>query len=298
MMLACSGSADDLDLSRDGHVKLMSPRLIKYVMSRDGQLDRPLEQYFDMTTVKSLCGVQGMDVISMGNMYRNINFFPEGDGLLRMQQENDFILSAAQSCGDACRAYIAVDPLLNDAVEELQRCHELDSTIGLWMDFKVSNVYLTSYLHRQYLKDILQECSRRSIPVYVQLDPGHPRYGIDDMRFLMDSVMTTVGHLSMRVAHMGGSGGFHEANEKIINQYLEYREQGKVPERHDIQWDLSAVGLDKTFERSKVLSEEQFEKLEKYIADLGSENIVFGSRYPLYDSQDYISVLRDNGILP
>ena len=89
---------------------------------------------------------------------------------------------------------------------------------------------------------------------------------------------------------------FFQINDKtkrLINSYVDLRDNNRIPSRHQILFDISAVALDKDSEGVSKLTEEEFAELRVYINKIGIRNIIFGTDYPLYRSHEYYDILKE-----
>ncbi len=286
-------STDDSVSISDSHVHIMSPALIAYWKELGIPFSRPEEYYSNVDTILFNNQAQSIDLIGMGYVYGNPEYYQGDDAEERLKAENDFILNATQSYKDKVNPYIAVDPLKDYAVSELERCYGLNPDIGLKLHFSTSQVYLTEPEHLKMVKPVFLKASALKTPVLLHFDNWHPKFGKPDLELFADSILSQIDPIEIRIAHFGTSGGFNQKTKDFIDAYLTLKTENRIPEKHKIYFDISAVALDKDSEGVPKLTEEAFTELRSYINRIGIDNIIFGSDYPLYNSIDYIEVLKN-----
>ena len=286
---------DDTELEYiDHHVHLMSPQLIEDWKKLGIPFSNPDSYYNNIDTLVKNTQAVRINLIGMGYTYGNPEYYKGNDAYERMKQENDYLLEASKKYYDSVKPFFAVDPLKSYAIDEIKRCFALNDNAGLKLHFNTSQVYLTEPEHLQKVLKVFQFSSEKNIPIMLHFDNSHPEFGRPDMEILADSILSKLNRIDLTFAHFGTSGGFNQKTKDIVDTFVEYREEGKIPRRHTISFDISAVALDKDSEGLKKLTAEEFQELKAYCDKLGYDNIVFGTDYPLYTPEAYIRVLKTN----
>lgn len=292
--LPTSASKQELSaVAYDSHVHLMSPDLINYWKQLGIPFSKSAAHYADIDTILYYNKAQSIDLISMAYVYANPEYYAEDDARQRMAAENDYLLQTARKYPDRITPFFAVDPLRDYAAEELERCRKINSQSGLKLHFNTSQVYLTVPEHLRKVKSVFRKAAEYDLPIILHFDNWHPKFGKPDLELLADSILQDLPPLVLQIAHFGTSGGFNEKTKRFIDAFVELKEENKIPARHTILFDISAVALDKDSEGVPKLTDEGFVELAEYIDKIGIENIVFGTDYPLYRAADYVKILRD-----
>ena len=277
----------------DSHVHLMSPYLIAYWKQLGIPFSRTDAHYADVDTILRANGAEKIDLIGMGYVYTNPEYYEGNDAQQRLQQENDYLLEQSAHHPQRIRPFIAVDPLQDFALSELARCFARLPSAGVKLHFSTSQVYLTEPEHLTKVKAVFSASAKQQAPILLHFDNWHPKFGADDLTLLVDSILAPLPALDLRIAHFGTSGGFSDKTKRFVDAYLALRREGRIPERHTLRLDISAVALDKDSEGVEQLTESEFAELRAYIDRIGFENISFGTDYPLYSSAAYSAVLRE-----
>ncbi|MBL7996498.1 amidohydrolase family protein [bacterium] len=273
----------------DCHVHLMSPGLISDWKAIGIPFGRTEANYFNIDTILSNVGATKIDLIGMGYVYENPEYFQGENPKEKLQEENDYLLETTSKYPSKVRPFITVNPLRDYSNDEIERCFQSNKGIGLKLHFNASQVYLTEPEHLEKVKSIFEKASELQLPILLHFDNWHPKFGKDDLALLVDSVLANLRPIKINMAHFGTSGGFSDKTKAFIVAYEKLRD--KISERHTIYLDISAVALDKNSEGMNKLSDEEFKILNTYIHKIGIKHILFGTDYPLYNASKYEEIL-------
>jgi uncharacterized protein len=289
---AMTGSGKAGKLPHDCHVHIMSPQLVNDWKQMGIQFSRPDYYYSDIDSIVRIVNTEKIDLISMAHVYTSEEFYSGNDGPEKLSKENDFVLEVANKYPKTIRPFISIDPLKTSALEELERCHNLNNNIGLKMHFSASQVYLTVQSHLNMASQMFNWAADKGLPILLHFDNWHPKFGARDLNILVDSILANSKPLTITIAHFGTSGGFSQKTIDFIEEYVALVKEHKIPKQHKVYLDISAVALDKDSEGVQKLKPEQFVQLKTYILNIGSKNIAFGTDYPLYTPSVYADILR------
>ncbi len=280
-------------MSYDSHVHLMSPDLIADWKALGIPFSKPEAFYSDIDTILERHEAERIDLIGMGYVYGSPDFYQGTDRYERIKKENDYLWMTSQKHPDRIRPFFTIDPLKNYALDELKRCAERSPDSGLKLHFNASQVYLTEPSHLAAVKPIFQQAAEKKLPILLHFDNSHPKFGEPDVKLLVDSILHDLPALKISIAHFGTSGGFNEKTKRVLNAFVDLYEIKRIPSRHQLFFDISAVALDKDSDGVPKLSEKEFEELNAYIHQLGVEKIIFGTDYPLYTTEAYHAILKN-----
>ena len=228
----------------------------------------------------------------MAHVYGNPEFYQGNDVNQKIQSENNFLAAAANKYPDKITSFFSIDPLDETALEEAQRCFKKMGMDGIKLHFNASQVYLTEPDHVNKVAPLFEYAAKNKIPILLHFDNWHPKFGKPDVEILVDSVLSNIPALNLTIAHLGTSGGFNEKTKKVIDAFVELYKTGKIPGKHRIRFDISAVALDKTSEGVAKLNDDEFVELNRYLHKLGFDKLVFGTDYPLYEADEYLAILK------
>ncbi len=299
LLLAACGSKKSLVILDesppiyDTHVHIMSDDLVREWQAMGIPFSKAAAYYADIDTILNYLGANKVDLIGMGYVYGNPEFYQGSDAYQRLRQENDYLHAAAKQYPKRVRPFFAIDPLKDYAMKELRRCVDFDTKKGLKMHFSASGVYLTVPEHLAKVRPIFRYAAEQQLPILLHFDNWHPKFGPRDMNILVDSILQDIPAVELRIAHFGTSGGFNDKTRRFLDESVRLFEAQKIPERHQIWFDISAVALDKDSEGVTKLSTADFENLKTYIQKLGVDKVVFGTDYPLYRAREYYNILKE-----
>ena len=95
------------------------------------------------------------------------------------------------------------------------------------LHFSTSQVYLTEEEHVRNVSPLFEKAAKNEVPILLHFDNWHPKFGKQDLEILVDSILTKIPSLELRIAHFGTSGGFNEKTKKFIDAYLELRKANR-----------------------------------------------------------------------
>jgi len=285
------GENDGLILS-DNHVHIMSPDLISDWKDLGIPFSKPDNKYSDIDTILNTNRADNIKLIGMGYVYGNSEFYQGNDEYLKVKKENDYLFESAKKHISKVQPYFAVDPLKDYAITEIERCLKINENSGLKLHFSSSQVYLTEPEHLKKIYSIFKIASENNLPILLHFDNWHPKFGKPDIEILVDKILKKIGPINLTIAHFGTSGGFNQKTKNVLNTFIELYDNDRIPKRHKIIFDISAVALDKDSEGVKKLTEDQFKELKLYCDKIGFDKISFGTDYPLYNSKEYFDILN------
>lgn len=280
-------------ITTDHHVHIMSPELIALWKGMGIPFSRPDHYYADIDSIVNALKVENIVLISMAYVYASGEFGGGATGVSeKIKAENDFLAKAKSKYPNRIKAYYGVDPLYPAAIDEVRRCHDELRLDGIKLHFNASQVYLTEPEHLDKVAQLFSYAADQQIPVLMHFDNSHPKFGKRDVQILADSILSKMKFVDLQIAHFGTSGGFNQKTKDVLDQFIAMYASDHPIKKHNITFDISAVGLDKDAEGVPKLTDEAFAELAAYCRRLGFERIVFGTDYPLYRSAEYLDVLR------
>jgi len=277
----------------DHHVHIMSPELVSFWKDLGIPFSKDESHYTDVDSIFKYTGAQKLDLIGMAYVFGSEEYYQGDDRLEKTQLANDHLFVQALKHPDRVRPFFSVDPLQEFALEEIERCISKSSNSGLKLHFNASQVYLTEPNHLEKVKPIFVMASKNKLPVLLHFDNWHPKFGKRDIKILADSILKDIDPITLTIAHFGTSGGYNNKTKTFLNAFIHELNSNESLLGHDIRFDISAVVLDKDSQEIPALSKAQCNAVRGYIDSLGLDKVVFGSDYPLYGSQEYLSILKN-----
>ena len=149
------------------------------------------------------------------------------------------------------------------------------------------------YQFESTFKEIFKKAAEQQLPILLHFDNWHPKFGGSDVQLMAKEILSDIAPLHLTIAHFGSSGGFNQKTKNVLDAFIEGFENGSIPSKHSIRFDISAVALDKDSEGVKKLTDDEFKELKTYCDKLGYDKISFGTDYPLYTSKEYVEILKN-----
>jgi predicted TIM-barrel fold metal-dependent hydrolase len=270
----------------------MSPQLISLWKGLGIPFSREDYFYSDIDTILKTTGASKVSLISMPYVYSSDEFGIGSENVLyEIKIENDYLSKAKSKYPDRIKAFYGIDPLHENALDEIRRCHLELKLDGIKLHHNASQVYLTEPGHLKKVKAIFQYASENQIPVLMHFDNGHPKFGKIDVEIFADSVLSILSFVNLQIAHFGTSGGFSQKTKDFLDKFIELFDKQHAITKHKISFDISGVCLDKVAEGVSRLTENDLKDLAVYCRKLGFSRIVFGTDYPLYETEEYLEIL-------
>ncbi len=277
----------------DSHVHIMSPFLIKRWKDMGIPFSHEVDYYSNIDNILTNVGAQKIDLIGMAYIYGNPVFYSGKDGYEQVIKENNYLLKAAQKYPHRIRPFYGIDPLRDYAAEEIQRCLDLSANAGIKFHFNTSQIFLTDQEHSNKVKSIFNLVAANKRPVLLHYDNSDYLFGAPDVNILVDSILHDLPAIHITFAHFGAAGPFSDKTKKVLDAFINHFQKNNIPQRHTLQFDISAVALDKDSDGIPPLEDHEYLELKGYIEKLGIERIIFGTDYPLYTGNEYLDVLRN-----
>lgn len=276
----------------DHHVHIMSPRMIKYFKDAGVPFSKPDPDYSQLPAIRNRLGRDEFVLVSMAYLYGNPEFGSVENEKAAVMAENDFV-AAARGQDKRIKLYCSFDPLKEYGLAEAKRCISELKADGLKMHFNASQIYLTVPDHLNKVRPAFELAAANRLPVLLHFDNLHRRFGKPDVDLLVDNILKDLDAVEIQIAHFGTSGGFSQRTRDFLDAFLARLQNDKFLEKHRIMFDISAVALDKDSEGVRKLTDDDFAQLANYVRKLGPGRILFGTDYPLYSAEEYLTILRE-----
>ncbi len=270
----------------------MSRQLIALWKNISIPFTRADSYYSDIDTILNATNAQSISLISMAYVYSSEEFGGDMKNVEEnIKSENNYLATAKLKYPNKVKAYYGIDPLQEFALAEIKRCHTELNLDGIKLHHNASRVYLSEAVHLRKIRAVFQYASNNQIPILMHFDNSHPKFGKSDVKILADSVLAELEYVNLQIAHFGTSGGFNKKTKEILAAFIELLQSDHPISKHTITFDISAVCLDKDADGISKLTQKDFDELAEYSRKLGFDRIVFGTDYPLYRSDEYLSLL-------
>jgi len=201
----------------------------------------------------------------------------------RVQEENNYAASQGILAKGRLIVVASINPLLDFALQEVDRCALELHMKGLKVHFNVAQIEVKNAKHRQRLKDLFQKAATHNMPVAIHYHALNKSYDIESFSLFMDDVILPISNLKVQFAHVLGTCGFPKMTQRIMQKLKEYCDRN-AELKHRIWVDISGSIIDEPtakeyegfFTRS---TKEEIQNLAKTLRAFGLKNVLFGSDY-------------------
>jgi predicted TIM-barrel fold metal-dependent hydrolase len=194
-----------------------------------------------------------------------------------MMTENDFVAAECAKQPDRLIPFFSVNPLLNWAVEEIDRCFDQLHMTGLYLNFNGSNVSLKDPGQLQKVKNVFAHVDQRRIPVILHFSNGHSDFGVADATILIQEILLPHPDLKLQIAHLGGGGGYGSNEAAVFDAFIAAANGATALSRDHLFFDISGVVLTETRLGIPPTDPKLFPRITSQIQLWGVEHIRWGS---------------------
>ena len=283
----------------DHHVHILGPDVIRDWKSLGVTFSRPDSIYLSASSLLNGRGdaIASVTLVPMAHLYANPEFVGElgidsAEVHRRVRRENAFVAAEAARYPGRATALCSVPALAPWALEDLAWCSDSLRSSGVKLHLASSQVDLRIAAHLERLSEIAAFASARSLPILLHVDPQRRGHDSTHIRALAEIMFAPYPHLTVTIAHLGGSGGYG-AWTRTVHRTLrgwldEVEERGP---RRQLYFELSAVLLERESEGVPATTAEEALLLREDLRRVGFDRIVFGSDYPVFDPVQGASAL-------
>ncbi len=202
-----------------------------------------------------------------------------------LSQENDWTAREVAEHPDRLAACCSVNPLLPDAIAEIERCAATGSFVGLKLHLANSDVDLRDPAHLTALGDVFECANTNGLVIVVHMRTRRPDYGEPDVTNFLDQLVDRAPDVAIQVAHAAGWGGYDEANDAAFAHFAHRLGMEPVRRRH-LYFDLAVAPLALT-SPPPTDPEPKFVALVEHVRTIGIDHFLFGTDWPVVEPQLY-----------
>jgi predicted TIM-barrel fold metal-dependent hydrolase len=185
-----------------------------------------------------------------------------------VREENDW--TASQVDGDRLIGFCSVNPLTDDALEEIARCVRLPNMIGLKLHHGNSAVSLRNPAHVERLQAVFRLANRLRLPIVLHLRARTSQpWGAEDARIFLDQVLPAAPDVVVQVAHLAGAGGYPADVDQAMG-VLADAVAAHDPRTRRLYFDITAVATAET-------TQAEGAAVARRIRQVGTSRVLFGA---------------------
>jgi predicted TIM-barrel fold metal-dependent hydrolase len=156
----------------------------------------------------------------------------------QVRAENDWTAEQAAASGGRLIAFCSLNPLSDDAIEELRRCASSHRFAGLKLHLQMSDVDLLRDEHVQAVSSVFAEANRLRLPILVHAQTRGP-YGAPAARAFTERVLAAAPDIPVTIAHLWGGGPF---NADALAVFVAFANSDQPGARH-LSFDVAEAAL-------------------------------------------------------
>lgn len=185
-----------------------------------------------------------------------------------MERENDWTASEVRRFPDRLIAFCSVNPLMDNALAELDRCAANPIFQGLKLHIHESRVDLLDPKHVAEVRKVFEAANRHRLPILIHVaSASEPPYGPRHADAVANQLAPAAPDVAVVIAHTWGGGLY--SDEAML-----------------VYADAIAKGRDLYFETSGLMnaarSQEELTQVAARMRQIGLERFFFGSDGPDY----------------
>jgi predicted TIM-barrel fold metal-dependent hydrolase len=238
-------------------------------------------------------------LVPMAHIYGQTSFrealdLSASDEYARVRGENDHVAAQAALFPGRAVAFCSVDFLRPYALDEIGRCNRELSSAGVKLHLASAGADLRDEAHLGSLAAIAALAEASELALMVHLDPQQRGVEVNDIERFIEVVLQPYPDLIVIIAHLGGSGGYSAWTQSVLDTFASWltAESASGRKRPSAFFDISAVWLARESEGVPRSTVADIAALKRDIERVGSNRILFGSDYPVFDPNDYAGALR------
>jgi uncharacterized protein len=235
----------------------------------------------DVVTLLDLAGIHKALLLSAAYMYGSPKhtFADEYD---KVKAENDWVASQAVQYPGRLRAFFALNPLKEYALDEITRCAgNPHLRHGIKLHFGNSDVQLNNPNHVEQLQRVFQAVNAHRMAIVVHLRASISKnrpYGKAEAHMFLEQLLPMVPDIPVQVAHLAGTGpGYDDPPAQQVMAVLADAVEQRDPRTNRLWFDVATVVDDN-------ISPALADMVVQRIRQVGVERILYGSDAAIGDN--------------
>lgn len=276
----------------DHHVHIFSPeaaRVLKISCARLGPVKCPPEISKNPSTgrnaVEALdrAGIQTGVLLSTGYFFASPTVADlKLDVAAKTRAENTYVVDQAKSQGARLIAFISVNPLSANALDEIDYWAHQGGARGLKLHLGNSHFDFRSPAQVKKLAAVFRHAAQAHFAIVVHLETPAADFGAKDVRIFLKEVAPLARDVPIQIAHAGGGGGVDAHTLAALGEFADSFERDPQGTKN-IFFDLAMVPDEMSDTAKLAATAQHIAKLKALMARIGLQRFVLGSdwTYPL-----------------
>lgn len=280
----------------DHHVHVMSPQLIEHWKALGATFSREDAEYSDTTRIFESQKLSGAFVVSMAHLYASDELASldgiSGRQLEWLQKENDFVNECVLKDSGRLVGFASVQPLWDGALEELERCRNLEGISGIKLHFPACGVDLADPTHVKSLKSVFEWANDHDMPLLVHLFQADQENAAELARVFWEELVAPNVGMELYLAHLGAAGGYNTTSAAVLQGFQTLRDSSSGYAVRKVFFDLSGAILLTETDGLQPTSDENCRLLAEQIEKTGILHFLFASDFPVFNVETSVEALK------
>lgn len=290
----------ELGVVADHHLHLQTAPGIRAMVAFNKNLDEELKsQHVDenMPVIYAADLIEQLDQagIRYGTVLSSAYFYgmPEYKASNQERRDktrklNDLVADEVARYPKRLRAFCGVGVLSGFAIEEVTRCAEDLSMVGVKIHFANADVDLFRRDDLERLRQFFEHVRSLDLPVVLHMRTRNRDFGRADVDNFVNEVLVHVPGIELYIAHLSGWGGYDVNTHEALTTWAEVLESSAIAEPDKINFDIAA-----TVTRHPA---EENAKIAELVRRIGTAHFFVGSDWPAFNKPRWVPANFRNNV--
>jgi hypothetical protein len=253
-----------------------------------------------MVEAMDKAGIKKGVLLSTGYFYGSPDVADMGlDVAKETRAENRFVVDQARSQCRRLVAFISVDPLSANALDEIAYWGRKGGAAGLKLHLENSGFDFRSPAQVQKLAAVFRAAAKWNFPIVVHMESRLDDYGAQDVAIFLKDIAPQAGDMPIQVAHAAGGGGVNGHTLSALGAFADAIERDPAGTAR-FTFDLAMVPDEVANTAKLAATPANIVALKVLMHRIGMNRFVLGSDWtsglnlkPYYDDQRAALALPD-----
>lgn len=240
----------------------------------------------DAIRILDRAGIRQGTLLSEAYMFASPMMKPAPADIVELTRtENRFNVDAGLASKGRLQAFISVNPIAPNAMDELNYWRDRPGVDGLKLHLANSGFDTRSPGDIEKLAAVFDFSRRNALPIAIHVR-NVKDYTADDARAFIEKVLPQAGDLPVQIAHGGSWGGLDQATVDTLSLYADAIEK-KAKGTKNLVIELALVVIDTKTDPALAAS------YARVMRRIGMDRFILGSDWPaIYTPDAYYTLLR------
>lgn len=216
-------------------------------------------------------GTRFATVISNAYYFDSAQPEPIQDALSKVRADNDWTAAQAAQYPDRLVAFCSINPVMDYALAELERCASSGKFGGLKLHFNAAQVKLRDPKELGKVRAVMAAANKHRMPMLIHVRPGND-YGGDQAETFLRELVAAAPDVPIQIAHLWGGESYAAPALKVYADAVSSND----PVTRNLYFDVSGLTI---FRKP-----EQMQEIVARMRQIGVGRLVWGSDAPMAEA--------------